>query len=462
MELQGNMERYLTSKGCSHFAGMRALPLAKPWDVGDKHQLPLVKRVDEELSAFLLLHHTPDGIMLVDLDTSIRYVNPAFEKLTGFPVIELVGRKAPYPWWAGRTPCQNSNSTRHMCREFKRCESLLRKKNGEQLWVEIDSVPIKSDGQIRYYLSRWLDVTDQKKLKDNMEAYAREVTRIHEEQRKHIARKLHEEIAQSLAALCLDIGAISKAAEQKSDEVAPVLKELRARIVAVTNDICYLSYQLRPAELDILGLVPALETLVAGLNDKGISAQLVVTGVMRPVSPDIELSQFRIVQEALSNIGERADATKVIVRVRYSSKKIKVAILDNGTGFELPAPSGNFASRGKLGLINMEERVRLCGGTFSIKSRPGKGKGVYLAFAETAERPVAMVKRLETRVFEFYKHKYRNLSELARAMGISVSEIYRVRQGKRPISEKFIIGATRAFPGYRLDSLFCVPRGEPK
>jgi len=64
--------------------------------------------------------------------------------------------------------------------------------------------------------------------------------------------------------------------------------------------------------------------------------------------------------------------------------------------------------------------------------------------------------RLETRIFEFYHERYNNLAEMARAMGISVSQVYRVRQGTRPISEKFITGAAEAFPGYRLDELFYV------
>ena len=64
--------------------------------------------------------------------------------------------------------------------------------------------------------------------------------------------------------------------------------------------------------------------------------------------------------------------------------------------------------------------------------------------------------KLQTRVFELYNGKYTNLSEVARAMGISVSEIYRVRQGKRPVNQKFIIGATKAFPRYKLDDLFYV------
>jgi len=65
---------------------------------------------------------------------------------------------------------------------------------------------------------------------------------------------------------------------------------------------------------------------------------------------------------------------------------------------------------------------------------------------------------LETKIFELYYKKYRNLSDLAQAMGISSSQIYRVREGKRPIHQKFIIGAIKAFPGYKLNDLFCVAR----
>ena len=82
-----------------------------------------------------------------------------------------------------------------------------------------------------------------------------------------------------------------------------------------------------------------------------------------------------------------------------------------------------------------------------------KRRGSNRQRQETARE---LVKSLETRVFDLYRERYGNLTNLARAMGISVSQIYRVRQGKRPVSEKFITGTVRAFPGYKLDDLFCI------
>lgn len=114
------------------------------------------------------------------------------------------------------------------------------------------------------------------------------------------------------------------------------------------------------------------------LNDKGFHAQLVITGVEQSILPDIVILLFRVVQETLRNIVGHAQATKVIVRVRFARKRIKVIIFDNGRGFEPPKELSDFASQGKLGLLSMNERVRLFGGTLSIKSRLGKGTEVNI------------------------------------------------------------------------------------
>jgi len=106
---------------------------------------------------------------------------------------------------------------------------------------------------------------------------------------------------------------------------------------------------------------------------------------------------------------------------------------------------------GKLSKLVGKDRVTNHG-LKAFKKSSGNGRK-----PNTATEPVM---RLETRVFDLYQERYGNLTELARGMGISVSQIYRVRKGKRPINEKFITGTVKAFPGYKLDDLFCVVPGE--
>ena len=363
-------------------------------DVMDEHQFALVMQGSEwvqlgsfaqrlreygEPDASVVLHNALNPMMVISLDTSIRYVNRALEELTGFSSQELIGRKAPYPWWTGETLVQNNRRfIRRMRGELRGYEVPFQRRDSEQRWVEINSVPIESSGHVEYYLSSWADITERKQLKQNTETYATQISRAHEEELKHIAHKLHEDTAQSLAALGLTMDAMLKTAEQKSDEPVQGLKELRAEITGIVRGISYLAYELRPVELDILGWKTACELLITELGDKGIDAQLAITGAERSVLPETAILLFRVVQEILKNIVEHAQATKVIVGVRFARRKIKATIFDNGRGFKLPKELSDFTSQGKLGLFGIRERVRLCGGAFSIKSRPDKGTEVKI------------------------------------------------------------------------------------
>jgi PAS domain S-box-containing protein len=132
------------------------------------------KRVEEELCeseefSSSLLGNSPNPVLVVNPDTSVRYVNPAFEKLTGFSSAELIGRKAPYPWWTEEMLEKNSRVLNEaMYKGAIRDEVFFQKRNGERFWVEITSTPIKKDGGLKYYLSDWVDITDRKRAEDSL------------------------------------------------------------------------------------------------------------------------------------------------------------------------------------------------------------------------------------------------------------------------------------------------------
>ena len=120
-----------------------------------------------ERFSFILLTNSPHPVILINPDSSIRYVNPALERLTGFSSTELVGTKAPYPWWTEET----LNKTRKdfekaIDKGVKRLEQLFRKKNGERFQVEITSAPIRTNGNLKYYLANWVDITERKRAEE--------------------------------------------------------------------------------------------------------------------------------------------------------------------------------------------------------------------------------------------------------------------------------------------------------
>ena len=119
-------------------------------------------RESEEFSSSLI-ENFPDAVIITNPDTSIRYVNPALEKLTGFTSADVVGKKTPYPWWIwGKSPGNGDKPARTVSNTARTLE-FYRRKSGETFWAEVTSVPVRYAGETKYYISSWIDVTERKR-----------------------------------------------------------------------------------------------------------------------------------------------------------------------------------------------------------------------------------------------------------------------------------------------------------
>jgi signal transduction histidine kinase len=140
-----------------------------------------------------------------------------------------------------------------------------------------------------------------------------------------------------------------------------------------------LSQDLRPAALDRLGLLPALEWLASDVAQySGIETRVKVVGTERRLAKEVELVLFRIIQEALKNVWRHSQATQAEVVLEFGEKRLKIAVIDNGKGFDLPRTIGDLARYCKLGLAGMQERAQLLGATLTVDSQPGKGSTVTI------------------------------------------------------------------------------------
>jgi len=333
---------------------------------------------DSEEFRSSLLQNSPNPIIVLNPDTSIRYVNPAFEKITGFSSSELIGKKAPYPWWTDDAldeKCGDLYSRMH--KGARGVEVLYETKHGEQFWVEMTFVPMKNNGELKYCLSSWIERTEQKRLRENLDFYVMEVTKAQEEERKRIALELHDETIQVLFSLLNDVNEIIKDKGQLPGRDIQQLEQLKAKIDGIMDKVRHFTHQLRPGLLDELGLVPALEALTEeGRTSREPNCCMEVTGRKRRLPSDTELVLFRIVQEALRNVRKHSAATEVTIRIEFASKQLKLHIIDNGCGFRLPKVMGSFVRSGKLGLMGMHERTHLLNGSLTINSEVGKGTTV--------------------------------------------------------------------------------------
>ena len=185
---------------------------------------------------------------------------------------------------------------------------------------------------------------------------------------KYLARELHDDFSQKLAVLGIEMAALAHQAS--AQELGDRLLEFTVQIGTLAKDIHRISRQLHPAILDDLGLAAALKNeCVAFSEQHDIPTEFDAGDMPRVVPDDIALCLYRVAQECLRNAGKHANTAQVLVALSGGRDEIAMEIVDVGDGFNPEEIKG----KGGLGLISMEERVRLVNGTFSIRSRPGEG-----------------------------------------------------------------------------------------
>ena len=217
-----------------------------------------------------------------------------------------------------------------------------------------------------------------RKCEAELHLYLRQMIKAQEDERKRIARELHDGTAQALIVLSRRLDTLDTFREQLPEPAMQRLEELRELADDILQDVRRFSQDLRPPVLDDLGLLPALEWLMADLIQDRIKTELKVLGDRRSLSPEVELVLFRIAQEALRNVKKHAQASKVLIKMEFGAAKVRITVTDDGEGFRLPKAMDSLAQMGKLGLIGMQERAQLLGGTLTLRSEPGQGTTVVV------------------------------------------------------------------------------------
>jgi signal transduction histidine kinase len=250
-----------------------------------------------------------------------------------------------------------------MARRFTKDDMYLLASIGDQLGIAIE--------QTKLY----------KRLNDAKKRYQtllRQMITIQEGERKRIARELHDETSQQLTALALNLQALIEMMEMgdvKDTEIKAMLKKTHAIAVQASAEVVRLIKELRPTLLDTLGLSAAIRNLAeTNLTSRGIEVTTEFKGMeQRRLSPEAELTLFRVAQEAMSNIVRHSEAKKAIVRLECNSNECILCIEDDGKGFNVSEITRIEKDGRGAGLFGVRERVAVVGGEAYIESQPGKG-----------------------------------------------------------------------------------------
>jgi two-component system sensor histidine kinase DegS len=274
------------------------------------------------------------------------------------------------------TRCPELEPHSHICVPLKFRDRVL---GVMDLYLQGTHQPDATDKQLFASVGRQIGVAvENARLYENMRFYVRQITKAQEDERKRIARELHDDTAQALIDLSRRLDGLATSGEQLSESTTKRLEEFQELIGSILQSVRRFSRDLRPSVLDDLGLLPALEWLMADLRESGIEPELKVYGDRRRLLPEVELVLFRIVQEALNNVRKHSQASRVVITVEFGEGRARITVDDDGRGFELPGRTGDLAAMGKLGLVGMHERVQLLGGTLTVQSGLGEGTRVMV------------------------------------------------------------------------------------
>lgn len=332
-----------------------------------------------------LFESANDAIWIHNLAGNIVVANKACAALTGYSLKELSTIKSQNLFT--KNSLDDINHIRDLPLKNKvpghLSEVKMIKKDKSEAHVQLSTNPVFSNGQIVGFQHIARDITEQKRMQENLRFYLHQITRAQEEERKRIARAIHDESVQSLASLTHKIEALATKKRRSPEGTVQYLEGICAEAKGIMNGLRRFSHGLRPGVLDQVGLVSALELLAEELSsEQNISTSLEISGPERRLEPEVELALFRIAQEALSNIRRHSGAKKAEVELLFTNRKVKLTISDNGRGFQLPEVLGDLANEGKLGLLGMQERTSLFNGKFSVRSAVGKGTMVAVEVSD--------------------------------------------------------------------------------
>jgi PAS domain S-box-containing protein len=319
----------------------------------------------------------PVLIWVSDAENLCTYVNQQWLNFTG----RIIEQELGDAWTTGIHPDDLALCERVYEEAFERRESFtleyrLRRADGEYRVMHDSGVPrFSANGEFLGYIGSCIDITDNKSTEqalresyNRIEDLAGRLIVAQENERKRIARDLHDDLHQQVAALAISLDVLEHQLSESDGPIRDQVVKLQDATAKLSTWIRRLSHELHSSVLQHLGLAEALKMRCSTFTQQqGIEVKLDLNGV-GPLPPDVALCLDRVAQEALRNIAKHSGAKSVELSLAMNNGDIEMRIADKGKGFSIEEVRG-----GGLGLISMEERAKLLGGKFEVRSQPGVG-----------------------------------------------------------------------------------------
>jgi len=346
-------------------------------DIEDLKRADDARRQIEEQHR-IVVETATEAVVSIDGSGKVLFVNPATTRIFGYESSELIGQPLTMLMPESmrelhRTGLQRYLATGQRHITWQGTELVGLHKNGEEFPIEVSFGEAKKEGR-SIFTGFIRDITDPKRAEEEVRRLSGHLLRLQAEERRRIARDLHDSTGQDLVALATTLSQLYAAIPSSGRKLRKLASGCLALADQCIREVRTLSYLLHPPMLDESGLEDAFRHYVKGFAERtGIEVELEISPRLGRMKPGIELALFRVVQESLTNIQRHSGSFQARIRIERDSRKITLEISDKGSGVpgNLRRKNGKLSFGLGVGIPSMHERVKLIGGQLDIESSSG-------------------------------------------------------------------------------------------
>ena len=368
----------LEHKVASRTEELRSAAHALEAEISEHRQAEAALRLSEGRLAGIL-DIAEDAIIVMDHTRSIVLFNQGAARLFGYEPRDILGHPidrllpARFREQHGHHVDAFARAPEQARRMAQRREVFGLRKDGSEFHAEASISKLEIGNHVTFTVIV-RDITDRLRTEQQLRSLTAELITVQEEERRRIARELHDDINQRLALLSIDLAEMESASVTTTHESGSIVRSLGQRLAAISDDVRHMAYRFHPSILEDLGLPTALRQMADDWSARtGIKLVTVLEEIVDPLPPHVASCLYRIVQESLTNVMKHAQATRVEIELTCDGQEVTLSVQDDGIGFTLDERQD---ARHGLGLVNIRERVRFLHGRFGIRSEPGRGTDI--------------------------------------------------------------------------------------